>query len=148
MKKIGEWFKQPMNCGMFVGILVLIVPYMSEKFKVGYLMFLGIGLLEEIIRYIILGRPIIQIVVMIECLVALIPVIILSKIDTYFVKLSQYKLYLKNISTVAFVVFYITLMGHLYINKPEARKFIKIMHIIMIFLICFTVIMIFIAKNS
>ncbi|SHI08062.1 hypothetical protein [Clostridium grantii] len=148
MNKINEWFNKPINFGIVIALLVACMPYLSDKLKVGVLILVCVVLVEEVIRYIILGRPFFGILIMILSLASVIPFAIVLLIETYLTKYINYKTYFEFITAITFTLFYITLVIIGYKNNTELRKFIVIVHIIMFFLVCFVGIMASIVKSN
>lgn len=148
MNKINEWFNKPINFGIVVALFVACMPYLSDKIKVGALILVCVGLVEEVIRYIILRKPFFEILMMLLILASAIPYSIVLLIDTYLSQYLNYKTYFEFMTAITFTLFYITLVINGYKNHIELRKFIVILHIIMFFLVCLVGAMVFIVKTN
>lgn len=132
MNKLKEWFNKPINVGICVAFLVIFMPYLSDKIKIGALIVGSIVLFEEIIRYIILGKSFVQILIMLLGLTFAIPLSIVLLIDAYLSQYLNYKIYFEILTAVALALFYITLTVNGYKQHIELRRLILIINIIIV----------------
>jgi hypothetical protein len=120
--------------GILGGLLVLLAPLLSDESKLVVLI-IGIFLLiEELVRHLILKMPIRQILLIVGAIIFTVPMIIIYIIENYYFQYQIYTNYLYIWCGVAFLIFYFTLMIWTYKNRTEMRKFIIIVHGLM--LIC------------
>lgn len=124
MKKIFNDMNSPKNIAMLGLFLVALMPYLSGKFKIGVLT-IGICLLiEEFVRYIVLKKAFIHIIIIFQSVTFCIPMLLILLIENYYLKYSIYINYLYIWCGVAFFIFYLTLMIWVWKNRFEMRRFI------------------------
>ncbi|MCY6370626.1 hypothetical protein [Clostridium ganghwense] len=132
MKKIFNNINSPQNMAMLGACLVALMPYLSDKFKIGALA-IGICLLiEEFVRYIVLKKPFMHILIIFQSVIFCIPMLLILLVENYYHKYQMYVNYLYIWCGLAFFIFYLTLMTWVWRNRFEMRRFIIILHGIML----------------
>lgn len=126
MKKIFNNINSPKNMAVLSACLVALMPYLSDKFKIGALA-IGICLLiEEFVRYIVLKKAFIHIIIIFQSVIFCIPMLLILLVENYYYKYLIYVNYLYIWCGTAFFIFYLTLIIWVWRNRPDMRKFMII----------------------